>query len=158
MSLLEFCRWLQYSSPLHTMRESPIFFPIVATIHLMGLALIGGAVLVVDLRLLGLALQGQSVAALAHDAERWLVRGLAVMITTGILLFMCFATKYYYLTFFWVKMASLAVVLLFTFSIRREVTMSDEQRIGRVRSTAVALVSLSLWTTVAIGGRWIGFP
>ena len=107
MSLLEFCRWLQYSAPLHAMRESPIFFPVVATIHLMGLALIGGAVLVVDLRLLGLALQDQPVAALAHDAERWLFRGLAVMVSTGILLFMCFATKYYYLTFFWVKMAAL---------------------------------------------------
>ena len=94
MSLLEFCRWLQYSGPLHAMRDSPIFFPIVATIHLMGLGLIGGAVLVVDLRLLGFGVQGQPIAAVAHDAQRWLVRGLAVMITTGILLFMCFATKY----------------------------------------------------------------
>jgi len=140
------------------MRSSPWLFPIVATIHLFGLAIIGGSVLVVDLRLLGLGLRRQPVSQLARDAEPWLLRGLLVSLPTGVLLFMCFATKYYYLTFFWVKMASLAVVLLFTFSIRREVTMSDEQRIGRVRSTAVALVSLSLWTTVAIGGRWIGFP
>ena len=158
MSLLEFCRWLQYSAPLHAMRESPIFFPIVATIHLMGLALIGGAVLVVDLRLLGVALQNQPVAGLAHDAERWLFRGLVVMVTTGILLFMCFATKYYYLTTFWVKMASLLLVLLFTFSVRRKVTMSDETGIGPVWTRLVALVSLSLWTSVAIGGRLIGFP
>ena len=158
MSLLEFCRWLQYSGPLHAMRQSPIFFPIVATIHLMGLALIGGAVLVVDLRLLGFGVQSQPIAAVAHDAERWLVRGLAVMITTGILLFMCFATKYYYLTFFWAKMASLLLVLLFTFSVRRKVTMSDETHTGQVWTRLVALVSLSLWTSVAIGGRLIGFP
>jgi len=157
MSLLEFCRWLQYSSPLHSMRESPIFFPIVATIHLMGLALIGGAVLVVDLRLLGLALQGQSVTALAHDAERWLFRGLVVMVTTGILLFMCFATKYYYLTSFWVKLAALILVIGFTFSIRRRVAIADDA-VNPLVSKLVALVSLSLWTTVAMGGRWIGFP
>lgn len=158
MSLLEFCRWLQYSSPLHTMRESPIFFPIVATIHLMGLALIGGAVLVVDLRLLGFALQGQPVAALAHDAERWLFRGLAVMITTGILLFMCFATKYYYLTFFWVKMAALLLVVVFTYSVRRQTVMANDAAVSPVRGKVVAVVSLLLWTTVAVGGRYIGFP
>src|ERR1051325_10755547 len=126
MSLLEFCRWLQYSAPLHSMRESPVFFPIIATIHLMGLALIGGAVLVVDLRLLGLALQNQPVARLAHDAERWLFRGLVVMVTTGILLFMCFATKYYYLTFFWVKMAALIAVIIFTRSEHRRVALAKD--------------------------------
>jgi len=158
MSLLEFCRWLQYSSPLHAMRESPVFFPIVATIHLMGLGLIGGAVLVVDLRLLGFALQGQPVAELAHDAERWLWRGLAVMISTGILLFMCFATKYYYLTFFWVKMAALLLVILFTFSVRRRTVMASDAEVSPARGRLVALVSILLWTTVAIGGRYIGFP
>ena len=158
MSLLEFCRWLQYSAPLHAMRESPIFFPIVATIHLMGLALIGGAVLVVDLRMLGLALQGQPVAGLAQDAERWLLRGLAVMITTGILLFMCFATKYYYLTFFWVKMGALAAVIIFTWSVRRRVAMASDADVRPVWRKLVAVMSLLLWTTVAVGGRYIGFP
>lgn len=158
MSLLEFCRWLQYSAPLHSMRESPIFFPIVATIHLMGLALIGGAVLVVDLRLLGLALQNQPVAGLARDAERWLFRGLVVMVTTGILLFMCFATKYYYLTFFWVKMAALAAVIVFTRSVHRRVALAKDGDVSPIHRKMVALVSMFLWTTVAVGGRYIGFP
>jgi hypothetical protein len=92
----------------------------------MGLAIIGGAVLVVDLRLLGFGLQHQPAAAIAEDAERWLLRGLAVMVSTGILLFMCFATKYYYLTFFWVKMAALVAVIIFTWSIHRRVAMAQD--------------------------------
>jgi hypothetical protein len=158
MSLLDFCRWVQFSPPLVAMRSSPWLFPIIATIHLMGLALVGGSVLVVDLRLLGLGLRRQSVAQLARDAERWLLCGLLVSLPTGILLFMCFATKYYYLMFFWVKMTSLFLVLVFTFSVRRRVAMADETRMSPVWSKLVALISLSLWTTVAIGGRWIGFP
>lgn len=158
MSLIELCRWVQYSSPLIAMRDSPWLFPVIATIHLMGLAVIGGAVLVVDLRLLGLGLRGQPVAELARDAERWLLRGLVVMVATGILLFMCFATKYYYLTFFWVKMAALALVVVFTFSVRRRVAMAEETVRSPTWDKVVALVSLSLWTTVAIGGRYIGFP
>ena len=81
------------------------------------------------------------------------------MVPTGILQFMCFATKYYYLRFFWVKMVSLFLVLVFTFSVRRKiVARADEARIRPGRSRLAALVSLSLWTNVAIGGRWIGFP
>jgi hypothetical protein len=158
MSLLEFCQWLQFSPPLVAMRSSPLFFPIIATIHLMGLAVIGGAVLLVDLRLLGLGLRRQPVAQLERDARRWLLGGLLVMICTGILLFMCFATKYYYLTFFWVKMASLVLVVAFTVSVRRKVIMADETRMNPAWGKVVALVSLSLWTTVALGGRYIGFP
>ena len=158
MSVLELCRWVQYSAPLVAMRASPWLFPVIATIHLMGLALIGGAVLVVDLRLLGIGLRSQPVAGLARDADRWLVRGLLVMVSTGILLFMCFATKYYYLTFFWVKMAALLLVIVFTLSVRRRVAMAHETDVSPFRSKLVALVSLSLWTIVAVGGRYIGFP
>ena len=159
MSLLSFCEWVQYSQLLTAMRSSPWLFPIIASIHLMGLALIGGAVLVVDLRLLGLGLRRQPVAQVARDAERWLLIGLVVLLPTGILQFMCFAaTKYYYLTAFWVKMAALSLALVFTFAVRRKVAMADEMRVSPVWSKLVAVVSLSLWSSVAIAGRLIGLP
>ena len=159
MSLLEFCKWIQFSPLLVAMRSSPWLFPVIASIHLMGLAVIGGAVLVGDLRLLGFGLSRQPAALVVRDAERWLIAGLVVMAPTGILQFMCFATKYYFLKFFWVKMVSLLLVIVFTFSVRRRlVARVDEARIRPGRSRLAALVSLSLWTTVAIGGRWIGFP
>ena len=156
--ILEFCRWVQYSAPLVAMRDSPWVFPVVATIHLIGLTMIGGAVLLVDLRLLGLGLRHQPVALLARDADKWLLRGLAVAMSTGILLFMCFATKYYYLTFFWVKMAALILVVALTFSVRRRITAADETQVSRATGRLVAVASLTLWTTVALGGRYIGFP
>ena len=159
MTLFEFCQWVQFSPPLVAMRSSPWLFPVIASIHLMGLAMIGGAVLVGDLRLLGIGLARQPVALVVRDAERWLIAGLWVMLPTGILQFMCFATKYYFLKFFWVKMISLLLVLVFTFSVRRKiVSMADDVTSSPVRARLVALVSLSLWTTIAVGGRWIGFP
>jgi hypothetical protein len=157
MSLLEFCRWIQYSAPLVAMRGSPWLFPLIASFHLMGLAIIGGAVLVGDLRLLGLGLR-QPLAVVARDAERWLIAGLFVMAPTGILQFMCFATKYYFLKFFWVKMAALLVVVVFTFSIRRRVVAGADGAPASLQTKLTGLVSLGLWGTVALGGRWIGFP
>jgi hypothetical protein len=158
MSLLEFCRWLQYSAPLHTMRESPIFFPIVATIHLMGLALIGGAVLVVDLRLLGLALQNQPVAGLAHDAERWLFRGpgrngddwnSAVHVLRDEVLLP---------DVFLGEDGGPGRGDVFTWS--GASTGRARERWGREPDSSqdgCAGVDV-LWTTVAVGGRYIGFP
>ena len=159
MSLLDFCEWVQYSRLLSAMRSSVWLFPVIASIHLMGLALIGGAVLVVDLRLLGLGLRRQPVAQVARDAERWLLVSLVVLLPTGILQFMCFAaTKYYYLTAFWVKMAALSLALIFTFAVRRKVAMTDETRVAPIWRKLVAVVSLSLWSSVAIAGRLIGLP
>ena len=156
MSLLEIFHWLEYTPLLVAMRSSPWLFPTIATVHLLGLAIIGGAVLVVDLRLLGLGLTRQPVARLARDTEPLLLIGIATMLLTGPWLFMCFATKYYYLTAFWLKLAALGVVLLLAFTIRRRVVRSS--RTGGAAPKLVAVTSLSLWLTVALGGRLIGFP
>ena len=157
MSLLDFFELLQYSPLLVAMRSSPWLFPIIASIHLMGLALIGGAVLVGDLRLLGLGFWRQPVALVARDAERWLLVGLLVLLPTGLAQFMCFAaTKYYYLTAFWVKLTTLFLVLVFTFTVRRQVAMADETRMRPVWRKLAAVVSLSLWSVVGIAGRLIG--
>ena len=51
--MLDFFHWLQYSRPLIAMRSSSWIFPVIASVHLMGLALLGGAVLVVGALLLG---------------------------------------------------------------------------------------------------------
>lgn len=158
MSLLEFCESVEYSGLVIAMRGLWWFFPVIATIHLLGLAVIGGAVLLVDLRLLGFGVRSQPAAQLVRDAERWLVGSLFVMVATGTLLWMCFATKYYYLAFFWVKLAALIFVVGFTFSVRRRVAMADETSVNPLVRKLVAVASLSLWTTVALGGRWIGFP
>jgi len=158
MSLLPFFEWCQSSGLIVAMRGSRWLFPMIESTHLMGLALMGGAVLMVDLRLLGFGFQRQPVALVARDAYRWLSVSLCVMLPTGILLFMASAVKCYYLPVFWVKMTALVLALAFTFSVRRRVAMASEARLNPIRSRLVAAVSLSLWSTVAIAGRLVGLP
>jgi len=113
----------------------------------------------VDLRLLGLGMRNQPLPQIARYAERWFVVSLAILLPTGILQFMCFAaTKYYYLTAFWVKMAALFLALVFTFAVRRKLVMAAETRMSPLQSKLVATVSLALWGAVAIAGRVIGLP
>lgn len=156
--MLTFFEWLQFSPLLVAMRSSPWLFPVIASVHLLGLAMLGGAVLVVDLRLLGLGLTRQPVADIGHDAEPWLLASLLIMLPTGLLLFMCFATKYYYLTAFWVKVACMLLALAFTFSVRRRAIMTHDGNTSALSSKLVAAASLVLWATVALAGRLIGFP
>ncbi len=153
--LLPFFQWCQDSALGLAIRESVWLFPIIEAMHLLALALIGGAVLVVDLRLAGLTLRTQPVAAIARDAQPWLIGSLAVMIVTGALLFASEALKCYYSPPFWLKMMFLTLAILFTFTLRRRVTENDAATPWLMKT--VALVSVLLWSGVGLMGRGIGF-
>jgi hypothetical protein len=111
----------------------------------------------VDMRLLGLGLRHQPVSQIARDAQPWLIGSLLVMVTSGSLLFTSEAVKCYYHDAFWVKMTSLFLAIMFTFTIRRKVAMAEPGRVRPLWSKLVALLSVALWSGVGIGGRWIGF-
>ena len=158
MSLLPFFEWCENADLIVAMRSSLWLFPAIESLHLLGLAMIGGALLVVDLRLLGFGLRRQPVATLARDAAPWLLGSLGVMLPTGVLLFMSSAVKCYYLPVFWLKMATLLTALAFTFSIRRRVAMAVETGVHPGRARVVGSASISLWLIVAIAGRFVGLP
>jgi hypothetical protein len=157
MSLLPFFEWGYDTTIGEAVRESTWLFPVIEACHLLGLGLTVGAVLIVDLRLLGVGLSRQPVAQLSANTQPWLLGSLILMVASGSLLFLSEAIKCYHSFPFWVKMTSLFLVLLFTFTVRRRVTRtglaSDRPLLGRL----TALVSLGLWFGVAWGGRWIGF-
>jgi hypothetical protein len=157
MSVLHFFAWCEHSAVGGAIRSSNWLFPVIEAFHLLGLAVIGGAVLVVDLRLFGFGLRRRPVAELARDAQPWLIASLMVMVATGSLMFMSEAIKCYYHPAFWVKMTSLFLAIVFTFTVHKKVVMEDEARMGPLWSKLVALVSVALWSGVGIGGRWIGF-
>lgn len=157
MSLLPFFEWCENTAIGEAIRNSVWLFPVIESFHLVALALIGGAVLLVNMRLLGLVLGRRPVAELARDAHPWFLGGLLVMFASGVPLFLSESIKCYYSFAFWVKMSALFVVLVFTFTVHRRVTLADEGRVGPVRGKLVAVVSLVLWAAVGWGGRWIGF-
>jgi uncharacterized membrane protein len=155
--LLPFFEWCESTALGTAIRMSPWAFAVIESVHLLGLAVIGGAVLLVDLRMLGFGLRDQRIAELARAVFPWLVGSLVVMLLTGVGLFLSEPLKCYDSRAFWVKMISLGLAMLFTLTIRRRVTMADETRVRPIWFKLVALVSLALWFGVGGGGRWIGF-
>jgi len=157
MDLLPLFQWCYDTSIGEAIRNSNWLFAIIEAVHLVSLGLLGGAVLMVDLRLLGVGLRKQPTAQLWAATQPWLLGSVIVLFMSGIPLFLSEAIKCLYSFPFWVKMTSLFLVLLFTFTIRRRVAQtglaSDRPLLGRL----TAIISLSLWFGVAWGGRWIGY-
>jgi hypothetical protein len=157
MTLIGFFQWCEGSLVGSAIRTSPWAFAVIESVHLLGLAVIGGAVLIVDMRLLGLGLRDQTVKDVARAAQPWLVGSLIVMLLSGGALFSSESIKCYYSTPFWVKMISLFLAMIFTFTIRQRVIFADGTSMRPVLYKLVALISLGLWLGVGAGGRWIGF-
>jgi hypothetical protein len=155
--LLPYFQWFETTAIGDAIKNSSWAFAVIESIHLLALSVIGGAVLMLDLRLLGFGLRRQSIPDVAREAWPWLVVSLIVMLLTGFGLFLSEATKCYYSTPFWLKMTSLSLAMAFTFTVRRKVSLAEEGQMRPVMLKLVALVSLTLWFGVGASGRWIGF-
>jgi hypothetical protein len=157
MSLLPFIEWCDRTAIAVAIRDSVWLFPVIESVHLLALALLGGAVLLVDLRLLGVGLRRQAPRELAADMHPWLLAGLVLMVISGALMFVSEALKCYESPPFRLKMLFLLLAVIFTFTVRRHVARSTDGPTLPWRARLTAGVSLSLWTVVGLMGRGIGF-
>jgi hypothetical protein len=155
--LLPFFEWCETVWLGRVVVESLWLFPVIEAVHLLALSVLGGAVLIVDLRMLGFGLTNRAVAQIARSAKPWLIGAIVGLIATGVPLFLSEALKCYYNTSFWVKMTTLVVALIFTFAIRNRVALSEPVRNTARLQMLVGALSIALWVTVAAAGRWIGF-
>lgn len=150
--------WIEHTGIGTAIRDSLWQFAAIEAVHLLALAVIGGAVLIVDLRLLGWTLRRQPVKQIARDAEPWLFASLLTMLVTGYLLMASLAASKYYVNLaFQLKMVFLVLAILFTYTVRRSLIYKDDSQISPVAAKLVALVSVLLWSGVGIMGRGIGF-
>ncbi|QMV19763.1 hypothetical protein GOB94_14455 [Granulicella sp. 5B5] len=144
-------------SPLgHFMQTSQWAFAIVEMAHLLALALLGGSVLIVDLRLLGVVLKRDSAVVIGRDMSRILLSSLVFMILSGIAMVSEESLKCFYSPAFRWKMALLFTAVLFYFTLHRRALYMLGTRRATVWSRMAAGVSIALWLGVGIAGRAIG--
>src|SRR6266849_2795486 len=155
--LMSFCEWADNSFFGHGIRNSVWLFPFVEIFHLVALGMLGGTVLIVNLRLLGIRFQRDRVRDLARDVQPWMLGSLVVMLVSGFFLFSSESVKMYGNGAFRVKMVSLALAILFTFTLHRKVTMADETQISPLWRKLAAVLSLVLWSGVGLPVPAIGF-
>jgi hypothetical protein len=136
-----------------TIRESTWLFPAIESTHLLALALLGGAILIMSLSVFGWGLK-TPVAELYKSAHRYVNAAVIVLLITGVLLGVSEPVKLYGRQAFWVKMISLAVALLVTYFAFNPLIRRGASGAGL---RGVTLLTLGAWLMVAMAGRWIGF-
>jgi hypothetical protein len=133
--------------------SSPYIGPVVNLVHLLSMVLFAGALLIVDLRLLGAGLRRHPLAQVARDARPWLITGLAGLILTGIPQTMERATDQYATSMFWMKMYLLLFGMIWMVTVRRRALRQQEAHGAWPK--VVGLVSILTWASVAALARLI---
>lgn len=123
--------------------------------HVLGFILLLASIVLISLRLLGLAFAQQPISKVGRDATRLIWIGLALTVVSGTLMFVSSPRLYYYNPAFELKMLLLVAAVLVQVLLLRRVAASDAPAPALVRTTvALSLVS---WFGVGLAGRIIGF-
>ncbi|MCH1615767.1 MAG: hypothetical protein L7S47_08635 [Acidimicrobiales bacterium] len=157
MDLLFIFEWLDASILADMSKAYGGVFAMVQVVHLVALAMLGGAVLVSDLRLLGVLLTDVSSESVVNNMDRWFSRALIVIAVSGVFMSSAVAIKLYYNEMFWAKMIGLSFGAAFVYFVRRPLLRHPHQTINVWSIRLIAVSSMIIWFTVAASGRWIGF-
>jgi hypothetical protein len=159
--LQQLCQWLYDSAIGTSIRESIWVFPIIETVHVLGLTLLVGTIAILDLRLLGLVLKRQPVSSVAGQILPLTWVGFSVMFVSGFLLFWAEAAQCYGNPAFRLKLLLLILVglnpLIFHLTIYRSVFSWNERVITPWRARLAAVFSLTLWSGIVCAGRAIAY-
>ena len=157
MDLLFIFDWLDQTYLADIAKAYGGVFAVVQMFHLAALSLMGGMVLVSDLRLLNVILKDVGSDTVIANTNRYFDIALVVLFVSGIFMSSAVAHKLYYNEMFWAKMSALLVGILSVYLIRRPLLRHLHSEINPWALRALAVSSICIWFTVAACGRWIGF-
>jgi hypothetical protein len=152
--------WLETTSLASAMRDWLWLYPIVEIVHIIGLAVLVGAAVSFDFRLLGVS-RTLSVTALAHHLLPWARASLLLIVPSGLMMFIAHATEFATNPAFQLKLLLLAAAAVnaTTFHRRtfRTVAAWDRGASAPPAAKAAAMLSLLLWSGVITCGRLLAY-
>lgn len=149
--------YLETTPIANAIRSTPWMYPTFESLHYIGLAMLVGGIMLIDLRTLGVArsLQLKSMIGLLP----WVWVGFAINLTTGSLLFIYGATSFGLLSAFLLKMGFLVLAginaLLYDFATRKGDWVARDDPPPSVK--VFATLSLILWVCVVTAGRFMAY-
>jgi hypothetical protein len=146
----EAAEWIERGPMGQFMRSSQVVFPIVESIHLIGMALFVGTLLLIDMGLLGVAMRRQPIAQVAAALAPWTRTGFVLLLVTGPFMFAAQAAKWHDNPVFWFKMLLLIVATAVQWSVRRKIAAEQPAKL-------MGAVSLFLWISMALSAKMMEF-
>ncbi len=157
MTLERFFQWCYQSPVLGILRDSSYAIPIIQSVHLLGLTILLGTTVMLNLRLVGLGMRQLPLSTVARQLWPWSFAALLIMISSGVLVFLPDPVRYVNSGPFQLKMGLLALAIVYHFTIFRKVTRREPPLLGPLRNALVAFFSVTLWFSVGWAARAIAF-
>jgi hypothetical protein len=155
--MLPLFHWIQNTPWATSLRQADLLFPLIEGSHILALSFSVGLILMLDLRLLGIAFRSEPVSKIMSQVMPWALPGFAVMFVTGLLLFLAQAEKVYTNHYFRVKVLMLLLLGLnaafYQYKYYPRMGEWDKSEAAPAGPRAVAIVSLVLWMAVIVCGR-----
>lgn len=145
-----FIEWCQYNAVSQFMRSAKWPYPSVEVLHIAGLILVFGSMLILNLRIFGRILRQEPVPQVAAGLSAITFTGIAAQFITGPVLFMTSAMKFAESTPFKLKLLFLAVALTYHFGAHRRFALDPETPAQTLRVSATA--SMLSWISVVLVG------
>jgi hypothetical protein len=161
MSMQSVLESLQSSALASWMRYTNPAMPIVEAVHVVAAVLLFGSVLIVDLRLLGLADSARPYTRVSRETLRLTWLAFAVAAITGSLMFTTSPLTYFANAAFRLKAVALLAaglnMAVFQLATGRHAAMWNGNAVPPRAARVAGLLSVLLWAAVVLLGRWIGF-
>jgi hypothetical protein len=161
MNLLHLCQWLYGTSVGTAIRESPLAYPIIESVHVLGITLLVGTVSIVDLRLLGVVLKREAVSEVVSQVLPLTWCGFVIMFVSGFLLFwskaeQCYGNPAFRLKLLLLLLAGLNPLIFHSTVYRRVATWGESAATPNIAKLA-GVISLALWSAIIVSGRAIAY-
>ena len=135
-------------------------FPFLESIHVLSSAFLVGSIVMVDLRLLGLAARDHPISRITKEVVPWTLGACALSVLTGFGMFMTQANRYADNRPFQIKMALLILaglnMAVFHRATARGIAGWDKTRVTTAAARFAGASSLLCWIGIMLAGRWIG--
>lgn len=136
---------LQTQYPVTLLNQTQWGFAAIEAVHLLALGLLGGCVILLNMRLLGVGMTSATPSLMERNLRPWLISGVLGVLLTGVVIGMLNPEKLFTSPAFFTKMISLVSALIFTFAVTNNVARQDNAVKLSPVVMVMALIGFAFW-------------
>jgi hypothetical protein len=160
-ALDQFCAWLEDTPVSQTIQTVNWIVPTVQTVHILAIAAVMSAVMMINLRLIGVLGRDQPLPTFSSRFVPVIWWALPVLLVTGIIMVVGEPVRSLENSVFQLKMilvvTAIAITLVYDAPLRRNPSFWNLNGARRAASICLAVVSLFVWVSIVFAGRWIAY-
>lgn len=155
--IADFANWLAQTRISLAIQTHLWIIPTVQSIHIVCIGIVMASVLMIDLRIFGLASGDQTLRQTVRRFSPWLWGALSVLLVTGVVMVAGEPARELLSVSFWLKMCLLAIGIVLAVVFQTTLRRSEKALMDRGMTKVLALATLMVWCSIIVLGRLIAY-